>query len=88
MICGRPLEPGESCECGQVMDLRTGTRDGLRATCPMFRARSSYRRRHYLDCGGHKLKADSREARDTFYAVYCCGDDEMHRACPFAAGKK
>lgn len=81
--CGRTLSPGESCECGGA----AGTRDGLRATCPQFRARSSYRGRHYLDCDGHKLKANSRESRDCFYRVYCCGDADLQRRCPFRMGE-
>lgn len=83
--CGRALEPGEVCECGQVMAPGI-TRDGLRATCAQFRARSSYRRRHYLDCDGHKLQASSRQARDAFYAVYCCGQAETRKRCPFSLG--
>lgn len=55
-------------------------KDGLRAGCGKFRARSSYRGGYYLDCGGHKLKANTRSSRDTFYAVYCCRDWER---CPF-----
>lgn len=72
--CGRTLEPGERCECNQP-------RDGLRARCPKFRARSSYRGMHYLDCGGHKLRANTRSSRDTFYAAYCCS--ETWERCPF-----
>lgn len=55
-------------------------RDGLRAGCPKFRSRSSYRGGHFLDCGGHRLKANTRSSRDTFYAVYCC---EKWKKCPF-----
>ena len=84
--CGRTLEPFEACECDQVLPAPGWPRDGLRATCPMFRARSSYRRRHYLDCNGRKLRADSRQTRDTFYAVYCCGDARARAACPFRHG--
>ena len=41
--CGRPLEIGETCNCRQPV--RSGTRDGLRAVCPHFMHRSSYRGR-------------------------------------------
>lgn len=78
--CGRALESGESCECG--------TRDGLRARCPQFKARSSYRGRHYLDCDGHRIKTASREIRDAFYMAYCCGDKGQYTACPFWMGWK
>ena len=78
--CGRPLETHETCECGRAVP---GTRDGLRAACPQFQARSSYRRRHYLNCGGHKLLVGSLEDRDAMYAEYCCGDHEKHVTCPF-----
>lgn len=81
--CGRPLEPGESCECDRVAGPRGGTRDGLRARCPQFVARSSYRGKHYLDCGGHKLKACDLRARDALYALYCCGSAEARDKCPF-----
>ena len=81
--CGRELEPSETCECDRVMVPRGMPRDGYRATCPQFKSRSSYRGKHYLDCDGHKLCAESRRARDGFYAVYCCGAAEQYTKCPF-----
>ena len=46
--CGRPREIGETCNCQQ--GARGATRDGLRARCPCFEHRSSYRGRYYLVC--------------------------------------
>ena len=36
--CGRMLEDLENCECDRL------PRDGMRATCPAFAARTNYRR--------------------------------------------
>ena len=66
--CGRELQQEEACECADKLP-----RDGLRAACPHFRARSSYRGKHYIDCRG-KYRFASKEARDAHYMACCCGD--------------
>ena len=71
--CGRPLIPGESCDCYMA------TRDGLRAKCPRFRARLSYRGKFYIECGKSKMRFNMKSNRDGHYAKYCCGDVG---ACP------
>lgn len=68
--CGRPLEIGETCTCQQ--GAKGATRDGLRARCPCFEHRSSYRGRYYLACGGKKRVYPSGEARNEHYRRFCC----------------
>lgn len=68
--CGRPLETGETCNCRQPV--RGTTRDGLRARCPLFMHRSSYRGRYYIVCGGHKTPYAGCSDRNEHYRRYCC----------------
>lgn len=68
--CGRILEIGETCNCQQAM--RGTTRDGLRARCPCFEHRSSYRGRYYLVCNGKKRAYTSGDARNEHYQRFCC----------------
>lgn len=68
--CGRALEIGETCNCRQPIG---GTRDGLRAACPLFHHRSSYRGRSYIVCGGEKHEYSGSEPRNAHYRRYCCG---------------
>lgn len=69
--CGRPLEIGETCNCRQPV---CGvTRDGLRASCPYFQHRSSYRGRCYIVCGDIKHEYPGSEPRNGHYRRYCCG---------------
>lgn len=65
--CGRVLEAYEVCECSSKLP-----KDGLRAKCPIFKARSSYHGFHFIVCG-RKLKFESIEGRDLHYMTYCCG---------------
>lgn len=69
--CGRPLEIGESCNCQQP--IRGSTRDGLRAICPQFRHRSSYRGVSYIVCGNSKSSYPTSGHRNEHYRLYCCG---------------
>ena len=69
--CGRPLEIGETCNCQQ--GARGATRDGLRARCPCFEHRSSYRGRSYIVCGGAKHEYPGSDPRNEHYRRYCCG---------------
>ena len=69
--CGRPLEIGETCNCRQPV--RSGTRDGLRAVCPHFMHRSSYRGRSYIVCSGAKHEYPGSDPRNEHYRRYCCG---------------
>lgn len=64
--CGRELEDMEVCEC------MMRTRDGLRAVCPEFKARSSFMGVHYIVCR-KKLRFVTLEARNRYYADFCCG---------------
>lgn len=66
VFCGRVLEPYESCDCMYPLP-----KDGLRAICPNFRARSSYRGRHYIVCS-KKFRFESAAERDKYYAETCC----------------
>lgn len=70
--CGRRLEPGEKCDCSQ----RVGTKDGLRAKCPQFGFRSSYRGWYYIKCGDKKLRFRDMQERNAYYAGYCCNNCE------------
>lgn len=72
VFCGRVLEPYESCDCMYPLP-----KDGLRAICPEFKARSSYKGRHYISCKG-KYRFDNAKERDEYYAEYCC---ENYRGC-------
>ena len=72
--CGRELQPYEVCECTSKLP-----RDGLRARCPQFEARASYKGRHYINCGGHKYSFGDKDERDARYMAYCCGGCE---GCP------
>lgn len=74
--CGRTMEPGETCNCEQPV--KGLPRDGLRAKCPLFRCRSSYRMRHYIVCGRHKTPYPGSDQRNEHYRRYCC---EAWRAC-------
>lgn len=67
-FCGRILEPWEVCECTSKLP-----KDGLRAKCPAFKARASYRGDHYIVCTSKKL-FPSREQRDQYYVNTCCRD--------------
>lgn len=67
--CGRILEPGEVCNCRQP--IRGSPRDGLRAVCPLFKCRSSYRGRSYIVCG-KKTVYDGCDARNEHYKRFCC----------------
>lgn len=46
-------------------------KDGLRAKCPEFKARSSYRGKAYISCV-KKIRFDGRDQRDAHYMKYCC----------------
>lgn len=65
--CGRILELFEFCECFVKLP-----KDGLRASCPKFIARTGYRGKHYINCGGRKLRFETRKDRDQFYMDNCC----------------
>lgn len=65
--CGRILEPYETCDCAQRLP-----RDGLRASCPHFKARSTYRGKNYINCVHGKLRFESRNTRDQYYMDNCC----------------
>lgn len=69
--CHRPLEVGETCNCRQPM--RGTPRDGLRARCPYFQYRSSYRGQYYLACAGVKNRYPGCDERNAHYRRYCCG---------------
>ena len=69
--CGTTLEPGETCNCQRPA--KCLPRDGLRAYCPYFQHRSSYRGRYYIVCGGRKTPYPDSEQRDRHYRRYCCG---------------
>lgn len=69
--CGRPLEIGEICNCRQP--IQGATRDGLRARCPHFQHRSSYRGCNYIVCGDKKTPHPSRDERNEHYRRFCCG---------------
>lgn len=75
--CGRPLESCEVCNCRQPVSGMP--RDGLRARCPEFRYRSSYRGRAYIGCGNAKLRFNGANERNEHYRLYCCGDCDQ---CP------
>lgn len=68
--CGRTLEIGETCNCRQPV--RGMTRDGLRAICPCFKHRSSYRRHCYIFCGDVKHEYSGSDPRNEHYRRYCC----------------
>lgn len=65
--CGRILEEFEVCECDRPLP-----RDGLRACCPKFIARSGYRKKSYINCNGRKLRFENRQERDQYYMDNCC----------------
>lgn len=75
--CRRVMETAETCNCQQpVIGL---PRDGLRAKCPCFMHRSSYRMRNFITCrmadtSVVKTPFPSREMRNEHYASQCCGD--------------
>lgn len=69
--CHRPLEIGETCNCRQP--IRGAPRDGLRARCPCFQYRSSYRGQYYLACAGVKTRYPGCDERNAHYRRYCCG---------------
>lgn len=83
--CGRILEHFESCDCWVRLP-----KDGLRASCPRFMARSGYRGKSYIACGDRKLRFDSRQERDQHYMKHCCNAFEkckVHSAgCNHAGG--
>lgn len=79
--CGRALQAFEVCECASKLP-----KDGLRATCPRFKARSSYRGAHYISCGGSKYKFGCKESRDLHYMVFCCGG--IYDSCQGYGGKE
>lgn len=54
------------------MDALPKTKDGLRATCPVFRARAAHQRKYYLLCGLRRARFESEEMRDRFYRDFCC----------------
>lgn len=76
--CGREVQREETCECADKLP-----KDGLRAKCPCFKARSSYHGDHYIACTG-KYRFASRSARDMHYMTYCCGICER---CPISPAK-
>lgn len=69
-IRSRALEYGEKCDCGQPV--KSVPRDGLRAKCPVFEHRSSYRGVNYIACAGKKGRFQSCDARNAHYRDYCC----------------
>lgn len=68
--CGRTLEYGEGCNCDQMV--RGLPRDGMRAKCPLFKCRSSYRGRYYIVCGQRKQRFRGCDERNDHYRRYCC----------------
>lgn len=67
--------------------------DGLRATCPLFKSRLSHMGNHFIMCDASVLYANvsylNREARDAYYAEYCCngGDQcELRNDSDFEGG--
>lgn len=78
-VCGVTLAIGERCNCEQP--LGTVPKDGLRAVCPYFDHRSSYRGLYYINCQRRdveKVKGlyPDCDARDKHYCNYCCVDYE------------
>lgn len=67
--CGRQLEDGETCNC--TIDARGAPKDGLRALCPAFKARSFYKGKYYISCCG-KFRFDKPGERNEHYKEYCC----------------
>lgn len=65
--------------------MRDGTvrppKDGLRATCPAFKARAEQFGVYYLLCKGQGLKFEERQDRDGYYKTFCCGDRIMQQVC-------
>ena len=48
--------------------------DGLRATCPHFKARVDYMAGHWIQCRlGNKGFREVKE-RDQYYRTMCCGE--------------
>ena len=70
--CGRALEIGEVCNCRQAVPGMP--RDGLRALCPEFQHRSSYRGTSYITCAGAKVRFANVDCRNQHYRDYCCSD--------------
>ena len=52
------------------------TKDGLRAKCRLFRARSNYAGAFFINCEAGNLKFGTKGARDAYYMAHCCGDME------------
>lgn len=74
-ICGAGLEVGEVCNCDRRSVVLP--KDGLRATCPFFGHRSSYRGRYYITCSLPCGKRQRQEygtvgSRDEHYKIRCC----------------
>lgn len=79
LLCGRALQVGEVCNCDQpVAGL---PKDGLRAHCPNFIARSSYRGKYYIECRvdvqrSIKVPYGNAGDRNAHYRDCCCGNNE------------
>ncbi len=69
--CGRLLEIGETCNCPYS---RGSPKDGLRALCPAFIARSCYRGKYYISCSCGKFRFKGHSDRNDYYRDHCCGD--------------
>lgn len=45
-----------------------------RARCPDFQARTDYKGRRYIQCGGRAMRFPEKAVRDTWYKYCCCGN--------------
>lgn len=52
------------------------TKDGLRAKCRRFIARSNYAGAFYINCEAGNLRFGTKGARDAYYMAHCCGTGE------------
>lgn len=51
-------------------------KDGMRARCRLFRARSNYMGAYFIDCEKMTMKFGRKGARDAYYLAHCCADGE------------
>ena len=47
-----------------------------RARCPCFKARTDYKGKSYIHCGGKNYRYQDSNARESQYRTYCCGSFE------------
>lgn len=53
-------------------------KDGLRAVCPRFKARSSHLGVHVIECGDTSYPFFKVEPRDRYYRNWCCDRIACH----------